>query len=220
MADLIRNLIESLRRAGGNLRLANQYRAERDDCDARGAAKARCENLEAYLRKFDTSPPRLIVLGEAAGYQGCRFSGIPFTSEFVLSNHSFFAGGQFKRSSCRERIWREPTASIVWELIAELDARDQPLMWATVPFHPHKPGNPLSNRTPTRVEAEAGMAYFKSLREIFPDARIVAAGKIAAANLTKAGLPHAPIRHPSHGGKAEFRAGVSAALAALNGRQK
>lgn len=212
MADSIRRLIDDLARAEGNFRRVNQYSAHQDGCDAPDGAAIRCANLEKYLRKFAATSPRLLIVGEAAGYQGCRFSGIPFTSEHALANHPFFAGGGFSRTACRERIWREPTSSIVWELIAELPPENKPMMWATVPFHPHKPGNPLSNRTPTRSEAADGIQFFLKLREIFPDSKLVAAGKIASAHLTLAGFAHLSVRHPSHGGKAGFRTGVFEAL--------
>jgi uracil-DNA glycosylase len=122
---------------------------------------------------------RLLLVGEAAGYRGARVSGIPFTSERQLTG----AGPA------------EPTATIVQRTLAELGL--QPLCWNVVPTHPGTPG---SNRRPTRAEVEAARPF---LEELAAGRRILAVGRLAAA-VTKA--PY--IRHPAHGGAAEFRAGL------------
>jgi uracil-DNA glycosylase len=125
-------------------------------------------------------------------------------------NDPFFKGSCFERSSRRERPWREASASIVWETLGTLPF--PPLMWATVPFHPHKPDVPLSNRAPTQPVRQQGFEFFLKLRRIFPEAGIVAAGRIAEEALVKAGMPHTQVRHPSHGGKADFQIGLRAAV--------
>jgi uracil-DNA glycosylase len=122
---------------------------------------------------------RLLLVGEAAGYRGARISGIPFTSERQLTG----VGPA------------EPTATIVQRTLAELGL--QPLCWNVVPTHPGTPG---SNRRPTRAEVEAARPF---LEELAAGRRILAVGRLAAA-VTKA--PY--IRHPAHGGAAEFRAGL------------
>lgn len=49
------------------------------------AAAAVCRrNLAAYLRVMQAQRPTVLLLGEAAGYRGCRLTGVPFTSEAVL----------------------------------------------------------------------------------------------------------------------------------------
>jgi uracil-DNA glycosylase len=122
---------------------------------------------------------RLLLVGEAPGYRGARVSGVPFTSERQLSG----------------RGPAEATATIVQRTLAELGL--EPLCWNVVPTHP---GTPSSNRRPTRREVEAGRPF---LEELAAGRRILAVGRLAAA-VTKA--PY--IRHPSHGGAAEFRAGL------------
>ena len=121
----------------------------------------------------------LLIVGEAPGYRGARVSGIPFTSERQLTG----AGPA------------EATATIVRRTLAELGL--EALCWNVVPTHP---GTPTSNRRPTRGEVAAGRPF---LEEIGSGRRILAVGRLAA-HVT--GAPY--VRHPSHGGAAEFRAGL------------
>jgi uracil-DNA glycosylase len=131
---------------------------------------------------------RLLLVGEAAGYQGARISGVPFTSERQLSGSGP----------------AEATATIVHRALAELDLAEQVLLWNVVPTHPHRTGDPLSNRRPTRSEVEAGLPF---LRELARGRRAIAVGRLAQAVV---GGPY--VRHPSHGGAREFRAALASAV--------
>jgi len=79
------------------------------------------------------------------------------------------------------------------------------LLWNLVPTHPHRPGEPRSNRPPTRAEVEAAAGF---LAELSRGRRVVAVGRIAHARIDG---PY--LRHPSHGGAAAFSAGLASALA-------
>ena len=74
------------------------------------------------------------------------------------------------------------------------------LLWNAVPTHPHRVGEPASNRPPTRGEVEAGARF---VTELARGRRIVPVGRVAEHAL---GLPG--IRHPSHGGAQAFREGL------------
>ena len=74
--------------------------------------------------------------------------------------------------------------------------------WNVVPTHPHRPGCPATNRRPTRAEIEAARPF---LRELARGRRTIAVGRLAQSAL---GGPY--VRHPSHGGAAEFRGGLLA----------
>jgi uracil-DNA glycosylase len=141
------------------------------------------DRLEAYLdAKAGAS---LLLVAEAPGYRGTRVSGIPLTSERQLTG----AGPA------------EATATIVHGALAALGIEDDVLLWNVVPTHP---GTATSNRRPTRLEVEAGEPF---LAELVRGRRVIAVGRVAYAAI---GGPY--VRHPSRGGAAAFRAGLTAAL--------
>jgi uracil-DNA glycosylase len=146
--------------------------------DGEGAA-TRCERLSAYLHERRDAP--LLLVGEAPGYRGARISGIPFTSERLLTG----AGPA------------EATATIVHRVLAELGIQEDVLLWNVVPTHP---GTATSNRRPTRAEVEAGVPF---LRELACGRCPIAVGQLAHGVL---GGPY--VRHPSHGGAAAFGAAM------------
>ena len=71
----------------------------------------------------------------------------------------------------------EPTATVMWEVLAELGFL--PLLWSACPWHTHVPGRPLSNRTPTPAEAALGTPFWQALTGIFPIETVVAVGNVA-----------------------------------------
>jgi uracil-DNA glycosylase family 4 len=146
-------------------------------------AELRRERLTAYLEQRRDA--RLLLVGEAAGYRGARVSGVPFTSECQLTGDP--PG--------------EASATIVNRVLAELGLAGDVLLWNVVPTHPHRAGEPASNRAPTRAETDAGMRF---VRELSRDRTVVAIGRVAQRAL---GAPY--VRHPSHGGATLFRVGLA-----------
>jgi len=190
--DLLRDIARA--RIGATF---NQY-AGRD-----GAV--RLANLERYLA--ERSGADVLALGEAAGYQGMRWSGIAFTSERDLARW----GPPYRATSDRPNGWSEPSGTIVHRVLEELDAERRVILWNTVPHHPHHPGRPLSNRRPTVGEAAAGAAFAERLIELVQPRLVLAVGRIAEGVL---GDRAVYIRHPANGGASAFAAGITAALAA------
>src|SRR2546421_6265510 len=91
----------------------------------------RRQQLRAYLRER-LGKARLVVIGEALGYRGGHFSGIPMTSERILLEkkkdagiepNDVFSGIAPRRTSksqkCRDGF-SEPTATIVWSTLLKL----------------------------------------------------------------------------------------------------
>lgn len=144
----------------------------------------RCERLSSYLASKTDAP--LLLVAEAPGYRGTRVSGIPLTSERQLT-------GQGPA---------EATATIVHRVLGELGLEDDVLLWNLVPTHP---GTESSNRRPTRAEIDASAPFVAALAR---ERRVVAIGRLAQ---TRLGGPY--VRHPSHGGGADFRDALVTALA-------
>jgi uracil-DNA glycosylase len=125
-----------------------------------------------------------VLVGEAPGKNGARRTGLPFTSMRQMTGEGP----------------AEPTATIVRRVLAELGQQDQVLLWnASILFPP-------DNRNPRREELDA---CAEVLALICRGRRVLAIGRHAEM---VTGAPY--IRHPSHGGSAEFAEGLGAALSA------
>ena len=110
-----------------------------------------------------------------------------------------------------DRPWKEPSGTIVHGLLASHDAERRVILWNTVPTHPHEPGDPFSNRRPTRAEVEAGLLLTRSLLlALGPDRLVVAVGVVAAVGL--GGLAQHVVRHPANAGATRFRREMAALL--------
>lgn len=167
---------------------------------------AKRDRLAAHL---DCSPD-FILCGEAPGYQGCRHSGIAFTSERLLLEGSIPRIPLLRdRLTKRERPYSEPSATIVWKTLYRLEIAEKTILWNAVQLHPYKTGHPQSNRTPTPTEIALGTPALRILVEAFPSARIVAVGKKAEGLLLSLGIsPAATVRHPANGGASAFSKGL------------
>ena len=177
----------------------NQFREAGPD-DLPDAPAIRLANLRHYLQERRAAD--IIAVGEAAGYQGMRWSGIAFTSEFDLLER--FGGAPYRRSSRRDRPWREPSGTIVHGVLEELGAERRVILWNTVPTHPHLAGKPLTNRRPTREEIGAGRVFVERLVAIMQPRVLVGVGRIACEALPGAQY----VRHPAQSGATAFRQGM------------
>jgi hypothetical protein len=187
----------------------NQYRDVDPTLDQPHGAATRCQNLRWYLEAFRDA--RFLLVGEAAGYAGCRFSGIPFTCEAQLTGSRQLAwthGKGLERSSLSPTPWHERSAAMVWEGIGE--CRDI-VLWNAYPWHPFGNAGLLSNRRPG-AELRDGHRVLRHILSLFPSARPYAIGRVAQKALADIGLETPYVRHPSHGGKRQFLEGVAAIL--------
>jgi len=202
-APLLRSLLRGPR--GPAERVANPYRDADPALDRPGAARCRRENLEAYLEKVGR--PRLVLLGEALGFRGGRFSGIAFTSERQLAGEDGrrlpWAGPPFRPTSTRPGFWLEPSGGIVWGALGG-DPQGV-LLWNAFPWHPYGRGGPLSNRTPERRLLTANLHVLEWLLAAAPGATFVAVGRTAQAALGLLGAEAPLLRHPAYGGAEIFR---------------
>ena len=149
--DSLGNLVRDLAVAAPPT-LINPYACFDPDLDRPGGAAIRAATLLAYLEARST--PALLLVGEAAGYQGCRFS----------------------------EGWREPSATIVHDALRELGLEDRTILWNVVPFHPAGL-SPLSNRTPIAAERWAATEWLRRIRAITQPGVVAAIGRVAEAAL-------------------------------------
>lgn len=175
----------------------------------------RRRNLRLYLEELDAIGPRLLLVGEAVSHRGGRLTGIPFVSESVMLTgvdlasgaHVLGAGRGYHKADPATRLSTEASATMVWGTIR--DIQPLPLLWNAFPFHPFMAGNPLSNRMPTPAELEIGSPFARRLIRLFGIERVAAIGNQASFMLTRLGVAHDKVRHPSQGGKTKFVAGMA-----------
>jgi uracil-DNA glycosylase len=210
---LIDSFVAQLATAAPLPHVTNHYAYTDEEGITREANKARRENLRLYLRQMVVERPSFLLVGEAPGYRGCRVTGVPFTNKRLLldQGRNLIKQGGFRVAAEDNDLSRhEATAAIMWQTLQNLGFF--PLLWNAFPFHPYQPGAPLSNRRPTRHELEVGATYLLALIDIFRPQRLVAVGNCAADSLSRSGLPHDKVRHPSHGGKRAFTTQLHALL--------
>ena len=194
------------------------WQVDKENDIRRNAPAIRRNQLRAYLRKR-LRTAQLAVIGEAIGYRGGHFSGIAMTSERLLVGRSekvrlksndFFSDISPRRTSKLENCpdgFSEPTATIVWGTLLQLGLKpDQFVLWNAFPWHPFdtRRGR-LSNRMPNNSERAAGLPVLKGFLELFPCDRVVALGRIAAAQLEELDVNAHCVRHPASGGARLFR---------------
>ena len=204
--DRIRLFIDELSKEESTPELTNVYSPEIPQSEI-------CrENLYNYLQRIKNNNSKIMLIGEAPGYHGCRLSGIAFTCEENFTEdiipkiigkdlgYKIFSDGKPEK---------ELSASIVWPKLKEWYETygSVPLLWNICPFHPHKKNNVNSNRTPQKKEIERGIKYFLELVDIFDIQYIGCIGRksfntIEAMNLNTS-LEY--LRHPSCGGIKKFR---------------
>ena len=199
----------------GDARLASPYAAADPLLDAPGAAATRRANLLASFVALDPRP-RLLLVAEAPGPHGARFSGVPLVSEAQLLDPAFpFDGAPTSLDAAHGRPLDEYSARIVQRVIGA--ARREVVVWNAVPFHPHPAGRPRGIRPPTRGEirrfAPALGAVVAAVRVASAEAPIVAVGRVAERALADVGIDARYLRHPSQGGATVFADGLRALLA-------
>ena len=168
---------------------------------------ARRKRLQQHLECPD---PRIVLIGEAPGYQGCRYSGIAFTSERLLLEGSIprIADMQGKRITTRAKPWSEPSATIVWKALYEQGLAEQAVLFNAVPWHPEGSNGPHSNRTPNAAEKEKGVKFLLMFLQLFKGVPVAALGNTASENLRALNISHEKLRHPANGGATLFREGL------------
>ena len=183
--------------------LFNPYSTRNSEFDREGASEIRRENLRRYICER-TSAPSVLLLAEAPGPWGCRFSGVPITSERQLLDPLFPHSGQ--QASRGEEPHKEYSASIYWRIL--LPFYQHIFTWNTVPFHPHHIDKPLTIRTPRVSEIKRFVPLVEGIVNIMNPQAVVAVGRKAESALSMIGVDAIYVRHPSQGGATRFEEGV------------
>src|SRR6266404_2317186 len=212
------NFLRLLKRSPSGAVFNPWWEVDEENDIARAAPIIRRQQLRAYLQERLGSA-KVAVIGEAVGYRGGHFSGIPMTSERILLGRSnkvrmksdeLFSAVKPRRTSkpsvCPDGF-SEPTATIVWGALLKTGVLpDEFVLWNAFPWHSFDPHRGiLSNRMPNKSEQLSGRPVLKAFLELFPCEQIVALGKIAAAQLEQLGFNAHCVRHPASGGAKLFR---------------
>ena len=208
--DRIRLFIDELSREASTPELTNVYSSEVPQSEV-------CrENLYNYLHRIKNNNSKVMLIGEAPGYHGCRLSGIAFTCEENFTKEiipGIMGKDMGYKIFSKGKPEKERSASIVWPKLKEwYNAHGSvPFLWNICPFHPHKEGNIMSNRTPKKKEIERGIKYFLELVDIFDIQYIGCIGKKSFNTIEamKLNTSLEYLRHPSCGGKREFEANIT-----------
>lgn len=194
------------------------WQVDKENDADRNAPAIRRRHLRAYLRER-VGGVKLVLIGEALGFRGGHFSGIPMTSERILLGKKkdngiepehVFSSIKARRTSKREQCpdgFSEPTATIVWSSLLRLGVKPEEfVLWNAFPWHSFNPRRGLlSNRMPNKSERSAGLAVLEAFLNLFPSNEIVALGNVAASQLKELNVECQRVRHPASGGAKLFR---------------
>ena len=194
------------------------WQVDKQNDVGRIAPAIRRKQLAAYLRKR-VGKEKLVVIGEALGYRGGHFTGIPMTSERILlgkkrdggiePEYVFSSMTPYQTSNPKKcpNGFSEPTATIVWGSLLGLGLKaEQFVLWNAFPWHSFdQRRGMLSNRMPTRRERSTGLSVLKAFLGLFPCNEIVALGNVAASQLKELNVESHRVRHPASGGAKLFR---------------
>jgi hypothetical protein len=190
--------------------LFNPYSTRHPTLDRPDAVRIRRENFRRYVTER-TERPSVLLLAEAPGPWGCRFSGVPITSEAQLLDPDFPIAG--RQSSAADDPHTEYSAGIYWRILAAWHARI--FTWNTVPFHPHSVDEDLDIRTPRISEIRRFLPVTRAVVQTLEPRAVLAVGRKAERALDELGIDCTYVRHPSQGGATRFEAGVRACFAEL-----
>jgi hypothetical protein len=182
------------------------------------APAIRRNQLQAYLQER-VGKSKVAIIGEALGYRGGHFSGIPMTSERILLGkkkesgidpEQVFSTRKPRRTSQSRNCpdgFSEPTATIVWSTLIRLRLKpEQFVLWNAFPWHSFDPRRGmLSNRMPNKSERSAGLSVLKAFLDLFRCDEIIALGNVAASQLKELNVESHKARHPASGGAKLFR---------------
>ncbi len=182
----------------------NPYFDHCNSCDGLDASDIRSRSLLALLRTAQEIDIDMLWIGRDLGYRGGRRTGLAFTDDVHLSDHSKRWRLTFERPTIGKMV-KEMSAMFVWRVLNQLDAKI--VLWNLFPLHPHNRNNPFSNRKHNKRECCIGEEFLVELVALLRPEMLIPIGNDAAAateRIFDKSKIH-PVRHPSYGGFAQFQ---------------
>ncbi len=192
------------------LRFENVFNPYADICpthDKPNAALIRQRNLTLVLDAALSKRVDSMWFARDLGYRGGRRTGLALTDEVRLFLHARLLGTPPLIRATKGAAMTERTAANVWHALQSIN---RPVfLWNVFPLHPHRPGEPMSNRCHKKIERAAFQKLNGWLIEILRPKQVIAIGRDAQSAIAELGVEPVKIRHPSYGGQAEFFSGLS-----------
>jgi uracil-DNA glycosylase len=228
-AQSVEKFIRLLKKSPSGAVFNPWWEVDKQNDMGRNSPSIRRKQLRVYFCER-LGKARIAVIGEALGYRGGHFSGIPMTSERLLLGkkkdagiepEQIFSSLTPQRTSKPKRCqdgFSEPTATVVWSTLLRLGLNpEQFVLWNAFPWHSFDLRRGLlSNRTPTKSERSAGIPVLKAFLDLFPCDEIVALGNVAASQLKELNVSAHCVRHPASGGAKLFRQQIARVVDTLN----
>jgi hypothetical protein len=217
-AESVENFLRHLKKSPSGAVFNPWWQVDKENDIDRNGPSIRRKHLRSYLSER-LGKVRFAVIGEALGYRGGHFTGIPMTSERILLGRTkidcieprHILWGMIPRRTSKPQKYpdgfSEPTATIVWTTLLRSDLPPEEFVfWNAFPWHSFDPRRGmLSNRTPTSSEQAAAIPVLKAFLDLFPCGEVVALGRIADAQLKHLDVSAHYVRHPASGGAKLFR---------------
>lgn len=202
----IQNFISEL----STIRSKNMFNPWGENCVLDAVPDAYLKRQVRLFEHFDCPSPRLLLIGEAPGFWGCRYSGIAFTGEdhIIAGNVPRITHPIGERITLDKNPMSEASANCVWETIIDLGIQEHVVMFNAVPWHPHESGDFIKNRTPSFSERKMGQKFLRDFLSYFNGLPVIALGRTAEMSLRKYPTKPFYVRHPSHGGSLKCKVGI------------
>ena len=191
--------------------LENTFNPYSERCvryDRIDAPHLRSQALRSMLERATEGEVECLWIGRDPGHRGGRRTGLAFTDDVHLHEHAERWGLSILRPTSGPII-SERTAAVIWRALSRIES--PVFLWNVFPLHPHRPGNPFSNRPHNAHERRIGEEFLDELIRLLRPRRLVAIGNDAAKAARRLADRREvmQVRHPSHGGQAKFLAGIS-----------
>ena len=122
----------------------NPYRNCCPYYDCRDAAQRRYELLLQVLVKAEERGVDAVWIGRDLGHRGGRRTGLALTDDKHLVEHAGRWGIRAKPVTIGAEM-SERTAAVMWSVLNKMP--QTVFLWNVFPLHPHRPNEPLTNRS-------------------------------------------------------------------------